>query len=519
MQYEVQQSFTYPIFYNYNFHTYLSSALSWSSALEKVATDWSDQCYFEHSSGCAARLTKAINEGYEAEWNVNQNRDGCGENLYISGAPPAMNAMYGSKNYGILGGIERGWSTDESLLYTYSDSYNYEAGHYTQVIWANTRYVGCGFRQCNGISTKSSSYAWGKLMFTCNYYPPGNWGNQYPYKKGDACSCCDADRKVCTHEGGLCGGGWNKDWNNNYVGNSGKQEVDECYDGLGRNVCQQNGQNNFADATNTPTDDPSLFPSLIPSQTPSSAPTIQHIEPPPSDEESVTVYAVRVSTEVIWLTYTYDFENVQAVIEEIMFEGLAEPYFGLSSVSIDADYVSEQGPFCARPCDYVYGFNTVPMVLQGASMDQKDTIVSSVENGDYAEEFCDKLTKRYLRSQGDGLRCYKVTASVESVTERQYQRFIGDEDDVDEIVFDILNLESYSNAEIFVLILCLCLICFVCWCIGWYAHKRRFKKKLERELNATASYDARVREERLGRQIAATGKDDCVYTLTPTKTR
>merc|ERR1711933_247866 len=143
------------------------------------------------------------------------------------------------------------------------------------------------------------------------------------------------------------------------------------------------------------------------------------------------------------------------------------------------------------------------------------------ENGEYAAAFCEKLTQRYKRPQGDGLRCYKVTASVESITESEYQEFIGDGDDVDEIVFDVLNLESYSTLEIFVLICCLCVVCFICWCVGWYAHKRRFKKELERELSVAASYDAQEHEEKLRRQIAATGGSgqSAEYQLTPTKRR
>ena len=178
------------------------NALSWSMALEKVATDWSSQCYFEHSTGCASRMTSAINGGAAVEWN-RQTTEGCGENLYVSGAEPALDFISGGKNYGIMGGVDNGWCADEAILYTYSNQFNYAAGHYTQVVWANTRYVGCGFRQCNGIRTDSTTYTWGKLMFTCNYAPAGNFGGQYPYKKGAPCTCCDSDRKICSHDGGL----------------------------------------------------------------------------------------------------------------------------------------------------------------------------------------------------------------------------------------------------------------------------------------------------------------------------
>ncbi len=44
-----------------------------------------------------------------------------------------------------------------------------DVGHFTQVVWANTQAVGCG--RANG-----GPY---NRYWVCNYYPPGNYGNQY----------------------------------------------------------------------------------------------------------------------------------------------------------------------------------------------------------------------------------------------------------------------------------------------------------------------------------------------------
>ena len=121
------------------------NALSWSVALEKAATDWSSRCYFEHNDGRANDMRSAASS-VGAEWIVT-NSDKVGENLYVSGADPAMNAYFGDKNYGIMGGVRDGWCYDEAKLYTYTPSPGAPGtGHYTQVIWANTRYVGCGFQ-------------------------------------------------------------------------------------------------------------------------------------------------------------------------------------------------------------------------------------------------------------------------------------------------------------------------------------------------------------------------------------
>jgi len=43
-------------------------------------------------------------------------------------------------------------------------------GHYTQIVWRNTKQVGCGMARGNG-----------KEVWVCNYNPPGNYIGQKPY--------------------------------------------------------------------------------------------------------------------------------------------------------------------------------------------------------------------------------------------------------------------------------------------------------------------------------------------------
>ncbi|KAK7246659.1 hypothetical protein RIF29_41529 [Crotalaria pallida] len=43
--------------------------------------------------------------------------------------------------------------------------------HYTQVVWRNTKSIGCAKVKCNN----------GGTFITCNYYPPGNYVGQKPY--------------------------------------------------------------------------------------------------------------------------------------------------------------------------------------------------------------------------------------------------------------------------------------------------------------------------------------------------
>ncbi|XP_062176913.1 basic form of pathogenesis-related protein 1-like [Alnus glutinosa] len=46
-----------------------------------------------------------------------------------------------------------------------------ECGHYTQVVWRDTKYLGCARSKCDN----------GWVFVTCNYYPSGNYYGERPY--------------------------------------------------------------------------------------------------------------------------------------------------------------------------------------------------------------------------------------------------------------------------------------------------------------------------------------------------
>jgi pathogenesis-related protein 1 len=45
-----------------------------------------------------------------------------------------------------------------------------QCGHYTQIVWRNTKEVGCGVARLPG-----------REVWVCNYDPPGNWSGERPY--------------------------------------------------------------------------------------------------------------------------------------------------------------------------------------------------------------------------------------------------------------------------------------------------------------------------------------------------
>ena len=332
----------------------------------------------------------------------------------------------------------------------------------------------------------------------------------------------------------LSGGGFNSNFNNRNS-NADKSTVDRCYDGLGNYVCGDKQTPTPVDqptdapptprptkrpttpspvdqplppskkATKNPTKKPTPNPSRIPTPSPSPAPSVSRVTNAPTESGDVT-YAIRVSTEIIWLTYSYDFRDVAQTIDDILFGYLSEKYLGVKT-TIDDDGKVPKGPYCASPCYYIYGFNTVPVVMQDASETLKEAIVAAVNDGSYNEAICNLLTEKYANKEDTGLRCYRVTGTVETVTQNQYSRFIGDLDN-DGVPFDTLNLESYSGADIFVLLIFLSFICCACWCIGWYSHKKKFSKELEKELNLAANFNPQMHENDIRRQMAANNQPD-----------
>ncbi len=116
--------------------------LSWSGTVAATAESWaaelaSRRCDLEHSTGGPY-----------------------GENLYWSSAPANARAVVGS------------W-TDEAAHYSARKNTckrGEVCGHYTQVVWADSRKLGCAMASCG------SAQVW-----VCNYDPPGNFVGQKPF--------------------------------------------------------------------------------------------------------------------------------------------------------------------------------------------------------------------------------------------------------------------------------------------------------------------------------------------------
>ena len=86
------------------------------------------------------------------------------------------NSVYGENLFEINGGaassaqVVNAWAS-ESRDYDYdSNRCHRVCGHYTQIVWAGTKEVGCAVARGGR-----------REVWVCNYDPPGNWVGRRPY--------------------------------------------------------------------------------------------------------------------------------------------------------------------------------------------------------------------------------------------------------------------------------------------------------------------------------------------------
>jgi len=117
-----------------------TSPLTWSDRLAAVAQEWANGLL------ASGKFVHSHNPDY-------------GENLYEIRGAAATPAV-----------VVKAFA-DESRDYDYrSNSCRSVCGHYTQVVWNDTKEVGCAVARGGG-----------REVWVCEYYPPGNWEGRKPY--------------------------------------------------------------------------------------------------------------------------------------------------------------------------------------------------------------------------------------------------------------------------------------------------------------------------------------------------
>ncbi|HYB98802.1 MAG TPA: CAP domain-containing protein [Candidatus Limnocylindrales bacterium] len=128
--------------------------LVWSDALAATAQEWADACVDVQAPSGAIDHNPNRHEGHPYK---------VGENIYAQNQPfhyqTAMDA----------------WE-DEKQWYVYETNTCLPTkicGHYTQLVWENTKEVGCATSHCPNLTYDHS--------IVCNYGPAGNITGQRPY--------------------------------------------------------------------------------------------------------------------------------------------------------------------------------------------------------------------------------------------------------------------------------------------------------------------------------------------------
>ncbi|XP_063424475.1 cysteine-rich venom protein kaouthin-2-like isoform X1 [Mytilus trossulus] len=151
--------------------------MSWDDETAYIAQKWAENCMTSHESPGLKRTIPG--------------RFGLGQNLF-----------WGSGKYTWSAAIQSWYDEINDFTFNGQNVFS-KIGHYTQIVWADSIKLGCGYAQCNSARTH---------FYVCNYGPAGNIGDtSKPYKQGTPCqdcpgNCvnklCDCD-KVCLNGGTL----------------------------------------------------------------------------------------------------------------------------------------------------------------------------------------------------------------------------------------------------------------------------------------------------------------------------
>ncbi|XP_045497492.1 venom allergen 5.02-like [Colias croceus] len=131
----------------------------WDEELAAKASKWASRNKFEHNP----------------DRTIGSNRFTTGENIYWQGSTD-KNLKFNPEN------ALNSWF-NEHKDYTYGPLTSEQmqskkmVGHYTQMVWSDSVYIGCGL-------SSEQKDGWIYYYFVCNYGPSGNYLGEKPYPSG-----------------------------------------------------------------------------------------------------------------------------------------------------------------------------------------------------------------------------------------------------------------------------------------------------------------------------------------------
>lgn len=143
--------------------------LTWSDEIAEFAQEWADtlaaECETIHH-----RQQNRYGENIAAQWSFGaQSTEPYGPVAVEAWAAEIECWEFGS----ITGlGVQGTEKCDAQCIEAQNSS---GCGHYTQLVWRETKRVGCGYASCDAGNRRLMEIA------VCNYDPPGNYVGEEPY--------------------------------------------------------------------------------------------------------------------------------------------------------------------------------------------------------------------------------------------------------------------------------------------------------------------------------------------------
>jgi len=145
------------------------AALDKHNAYRKLHTDTPDLCYGESGDDITFSAQTWATK-IAGDKKMSHSTGSYGENIAYGATSGTARAEDAAYEYSTLKWYEeiKNWS------YETSASTGGVTGHFTQVVWKNSKQLNCGY------ATYTTDSALNAYMAVCQYYPPGNYANKYP---------------------------------------------------------------------------------------------------------------------------------------------------------------------------------------------------------------------------------------------------------------------------------------------------------------------------------------------------
>ncbi|NUN16006.1 MAG: hypothetical protein HUU55_20455 [Myxococcales bacterium] len=149
--------------------------VTWNPTLAELAQGWANQCVAQYDSARTTKWKQAT--GAKTPF--------VGQLFYVTdvdSVPPAISSPFSAWT---AGQQDYTWISNQCAS-------GQNCGHYTQVIWATTTYLGCGIKKCAQLQLGGITWT-GAYIVVCNYAVGGNYPGVWPYPPAKD-PCVDLDR-------------------------------------------------------------------------------------------------------------------------------------------------------------------------------------------------------------------------------------------------------------------------------------------------------------------------------------